>query len=235
MAGAGSRFTRIGINKYKHEITANGKSLFEWSLLSLIDFFDAKFIFAVREECYNKQFIEKICNKIGIRLFEFIIINKLTKGQAETALYCDPSINTYEPIIIYNIDTYVEPEFIKKNNISNKYDGYIPVFKAEDSRLSFLQFDQKGNVIGIQEKEKISEYGTIGLYYFKTWELFKNVYKATYAFDYIEEQYIAPLYNQLLKCNMHIGYDIINEKCVHVLGTPEDIVKFDKNYLNYNL
>ncbi len=39
MAGLGSRFKAIGIEKPKYQIVANGKSLYEWSMLSLEDFF----------------------------------------------------------------------------------------------------------------------------------------------------------------------------------------------------
>ena len=39
MAGEGSRFKKIGIKKSKYEIVARDKTLFEWSMLSLSDFF----------------------------------------------------------------------------------------------------------------------------------------------------------------------------------------------------
>ena len=49
MAGEGSRFKKIGIKKSKYEIVARDKTLFEWSMLSLSDFFSEEFIFIVKK------------------------------------------------------------------------------------------------------------------------------------------------------------------------------------------
>ena len=58
MSGEGSRFRKKGFNKPKHEIEVNGRSLFEWSMLSLQTFFKEEFIFIVRKERYRRSFLE---------------------------------------------------------------------------------------------------------------------------------------------------------------------------------
>ena len=45
MAGMGSRFTREGYTVPKYKIFARGRTLFDWSMLSLADFFNEHFIF----------------------------------------------------------------------------------------------------------------------------------------------------------------------------------------------
>ena len=52
MAGLGLRFRKAGYNCPKYMIEAKGKTLFEWSMDSLIDYNNhaAKYVFVVRKE-----------------------------------------------------------------------------------------------------------------------------------------------------------------------------------------
>ena len=69
-------------------------------------------------------------------------------------------------------------------------------------------------------------YATIGLYYFKSFALFKKRY-TSYEFDGYKEEYIALPYNVIIKePPLNLYTHIINENFVHVFGTPEDIVGF---------
>ena len=61
MAGEGSRFKKIGIKKSKYEIVARDKTLFEWSMLSLSDFFSEEFIFIVKKSDNSEEFIKEKC------------------------------------------------------------------------------------------------------------------------------------------------------------------------------
>ncbi len=68
MAGLGSRFKAVGYTLPKYMIEAHGKTLFEWSMLSLEGFKQkaTKYIFIVRKEDNSKAFIQEKCNSIGI-------------------------------------------------------------------------------------------------------------------------------------------------------------------------
>lgn len=235
MAGMGSRFRNIGINKPKHEILASGKTLFEWSMLSLIDFFDNDFIFIVREGAYNEKFILEKSKELGIKKSIIIESKELTDGQATTALLADKVIRE-EEIIIYNIDTYVKEFSLKRSDIGSKLDGFIPVFKAEGDKWSFVKLNAKNEVIDVAEKRRISDLGTLGLYYFRSWKQYKEIYfnnKEAIKKEF-NEVYIAPMYKILLENNGNIGVSIIDNKNIFALGTPEDIEKFDRNYLFIN-
>lgn len=109
-----------------------------------------------------------------------------------------------------------------------KYDGYIPVFKSEGEKWSFIKLDNEGKVIDVVEKIRVSELGSIGLYYFKSWRDYKNIYlkyKDEIKGKY-KEVYIAPMYHYLIEENKNIGYIILKNENIHVLGTPEDLEKF---------
>ena len=225
MAGEGSRFKKIGIKKSKYEIVARDKTLFEWSMLSLSDFF-------------SEEFIKEKCTSLGIEKYEVIEIDKLTEGQASTVMEAKKSINEEDGIVIYNIDTYIKEYIIKKKDILDDYSGFIPVFKTNgENKWSFTKLDEEKNVIEITEKIPISDYGTIGLYYFKYFSDFEKIYKENKQeiIKKYKETYIAPMYSYLINSNKKIKAKILNKEDFVVLGTPEDIISFDENYLEKNI
>ncbi len=229
MAGEGSRFKKVGYKVPKHEIEVKGKSLFEWSMLSLKNFFDEEFIFIVRENNYNKEKLEYLCNKLGIEKFKLKEIKELTDGQASTAYLCNEYISEDEDVLIYNIDTYISGDEIKKEELK-KYDGYIPVFKSEGDKWSFIKLDDNGKIIDVVEKIRVSDLGSIGLYYFKIWRDYREIYlkyKEEIKRKY-KEVYIAPMYHYLVKKGKNIGYKILEYKNIHILGTPEDLENFNE-------
>ena len=232
MAGEGSRFKKIGIKKQKYELIANGRSLYEWSMLSLVEFFNEQFIFITRIDHNAREFIGAANKTLGISNYSIVEIETLTDGQASTVLKAQSSIDMKEEILIYNIDTYVEPHQVQRNSIQGS--GWIPAFYAEGDKWSFVNFDENYKVFQIAEKRRISDYGTIGLYYFKSFELYKEAY---YNEDHsnISEKYIAPIYSYLIGKGENVYTSIIEQEKVHVLGTPEDLEAFDPDYLYKNL
>ena len=237
MAGLGKRFKKIGIKKPKYEIIANKKSLYEWSMLSLKDFFEEEFLFIIRKEIFDESFIEKINKSLGITNYKFIELNKLTDGQASTAYSACKYIENKEAVIIYNIDTYIKPYELKKSDINANDFGFIPVVHENGDRWSFVKINDAGKVIEVAEKKQISNLASIGFYYFKYWEDYKIIYSKHHNEIKIanNEVYIAPMYQYMLNDNKNIGIKILQRDKVHILGTPEEIENFDRDYLKNNL
>ncbi len=229
MAGIGSRFRKAGYECPKYMIEAKGKTLFEWSMDSLIGYnkYVSKYIFVVRKEDNTKEFINEKMRKYNIDNIEIVEIDKLTDGQATTCMLAIPYCNLQDPIMIYNIDTYVEPNEMQFKDIFG--DGHIPCFHADGDHWSFVKLDEKGKAIEVREKERISDNCTLGAYYFSSAELYKKLYEEYYKDDTkIEknEKYIAPLYNFMIEKGMLVTISIVNNKKVHVLGTPEELQVF---------
>jgi NDP-sugar pyrophosphorylase family protein len=231
MAGLGSRFRKIGLDIPKYNLIARNKTLFEWSLLSLKNFFKNKFVFVSLKENNSREFIKQICSCLEIRNFTIVEIDNLTDGQASTVMKAAEFINPLDSIMVYNIDTYVDPEALE--DIMIRGDGWMPAFEAAGDKWSFINFDKNFRVLESVEKRRISEFGTIGLYYFKSYKLFKELY---YNVDFQgqSEKYIAPMYDLLLR-NGSVYTNILPNKCVHALGTPEDVLLFDKDFIINNL
>ena len=166
MAGLGSRFKKAGYNCPKYMITAKGKTLFEWSMDSLLDYNDHtdKYVFVVRKEDEARSFILEKCAVYGIKNIQIIEIDYLTDGQATTCMLAIPYCEEKDSIMIYNIDTYVEPFCLKYEDIQG--DGYIPCFQAPGDHWSFVKLNKQGEVEEVREKQrrkrKASEKNTKG-------------------------------------------------------------------------
>ena len=128
MGGLGSRFEKVGYTIPKYQIEVHGKTLFEWSLISLRGYHSIvnQYIFIVREGHNAKEFIRKQCKKLKIQHYHIIEIDYLTDGQATTALLANKLWNSENSLLIYNIDTYVKP--CEMNAEELKGDGFIPCF-----------------------------------------------------------------------------------------------------------
>lgn len=229
MAGIGKRFREAGYNCPKYMIVANGKTLFEWSLDSLSDYnqYVTKYIFVARKEDHSRQFIEEKCRLYAIKEIEIVEINHQTDGQATSCLLALNKCNIQESMMVYNIDTYVESGELRYSDISG--DGYLPCFHADGEHWSFVKTDEKGKVIEVREKKRISNNCTLGAYYFSSVGLYKKLYNDYYSdVRNVEkgEKYIAPLYNYMIEKGMIVKIGLISYSKVHVLGTPEELEAF---------
>lgn len=228
MAGEGKRFKKDGIRIPKHMIMIKGKSLFEWALLSLTNFIDNKFIFVTRKFHNTPDFIREKCSTFGIKELKIKEIDYLTDGQAATVMEAEELITDLdEEIIIYNIDTYVEAVELNPEHIRGE--GWVPVFETEGDHWSFVKFKSDGRVTAMAEKDRISQYGSIGLYYFSSFSLFKNAYNEYYKKANLDERYIAPIYNILIQEKKEIYAAVLNKSRVHVLGTPKEVKIFEED------
>ncbi len=231
MGGLGSRFRKAGYTVPKYMIEAKGKTLFEWSMISLDGYKKDvnQYIFiAMKEEGIDMEgFIKEKCQELEIDNYHLILLDYLTDGQATTATLAEKYWNKEHALLIYNIDTYVEPG--QMNSEELKGDGFIPCFKAEGDHWSFVRLDEQERVVEIKEKQRISDHCTLGAYYFKTCGLYKKLYDEYYSEEknlVKGEKYVAPLYDYLLSKGGEIYISDIAPERVHVLGTPEELQYF---------
>lgn len=231
MAGMGSRFRKAGYNLPKYMIEVKGKTLFEWSMISLksLNNINPKYIFVVRKADKAYDFIINEMKKFNIDDISIIEIDELTDGQATSAMLAKDYWNENEEMIVYNIDTYVEENAINLKEF--KGDGFIPCFNAPGDHWSFVKTDNNLKALEIREKNRISDNCTIGLYYFKSCKLYEQLYNEYYSNDANlekNEKYIAPIYNHMLTKGMDVYINVLPYNVVHVLGTPEEVEEFKK-------
>lgn len=231
MGGIGSRFRKIGHTVPKYMIEAKGKTLFTWSMLSLEGFKDivCQYIFIVKrdENIDAETYIKTECNHLGLLNCRIIVIDELTDGQASTAMLARKYWHKEHKLLIYNIDTYVEAGIMNSKEL--KGDGFLPCFQAEGDHWSFVKINAAGQAVEIREKSRISDYCTVGAYYFRTCDLYERLYFTYYGGNkhlVNGEKYVAPLYDYLIRNGGEVFISNIPPEKVHVLGTPEELEAF---------
>lgn len=225
MAGLSSRFFKAGYDLPKYQLELpNNQTVFEWALTSFEHYFTTdKFIFIVRDVFNTPNFVQKKVEKLGIKDFEIIILERETCGQAETVAMGLSHLSEAEQrneCYIFNIDS--KRYRFKKPDIAANSDGYLEVFRGDGEHWSFIEINDQDQVIRTTEKVRISDLCSDGLYYFKHISTFlKLVETALEQQDFVKgELYIAPLYNRMIERGDIINYDLIQESQISFCGTP---------------
>ena len=230
MAGAGSRFVKAGYKTPKPFIDVLGKPMI-MRVLENLSYPDARYILVTRKEHMEREseLVEEIKRNFNV---VFIPIDKLTEGTASTVLYARKYINNETPLLIANSDQLVDMDIAKYINEckERKLDGSILTFidKSRDTKWSFAKINDDGLVTEVKEKVGISDYATVGIYYFSKGKDFVDS-----AIDMIIENdrvngefYTCPVYNYSIENNRRIGVYNIDFKQMHGLGTPDDLNEY---------
>ena len=233
MAGNGDRFRKAGYTLPKFKIAVRGRTLFTWALLSLRHFLEAgaEVIYAARPEHDPEAFLAREAAALGIGRRRVVLIPQATDGQATTALIAGSALSDHaRPVAIYNIDTYVEPEFLPVAEARGN--GWIPCFAGDGNGWSFARAAEDGTVEELAEKRRISPHATVGLYWFRSFELYRECYREHFAGPTERpgtapaERYIAPMYNTLISRYGGVHLTAIPKHAVHPLGTPSEVEAF---------
>jgi len=229
MAGLGSRFRAAGYTVPKYQIEVRGRTLFAWSMESLRHFVDAgaPFVFVALERDDAGPFLKAQAADLGIDEQRLVELPELTDGQATSALLALAGVESRRPLVIYNIDTYVDPAGFPLGGLRD--DGWIPCFPGIGDAWSFVRADADGQALEVREKRRISPHATLGLYGFGSVGLYRDAYEAYYAqADHVEggERYIAPLYNHLIAEGRTLWMTSVDPALVHPLGTPAEVDAF---------
>jgi hypothetical protein len=233
MAGNSRRFREAGFTQPKYEIEAHERTLFEWSMLSLSQFWQtgARAVFVTRREFNAAPFIQAHAPLCGITECSVVELDQATAGQAETAMKAQAALRELQaPLMIYNIDTLVLPSALSPLDVQG--DGWIPCFPGEGDGWSFAKADGVGHVSEVREKVRISDWATIGLYHFASFDLFKALYEQHFANGGGRERgelYIAPMYNTLIANQGDVRLGKVPLDAVIPLGTPAELGVFVNN------
>ncbi|HMB91094.1 MAG TPA: glycosyltransferase family 2 protein [Rhodothermales bacterium] len=232
MAGRGSRFVEVGITTPKPLIDVQGQPMYAWAMESLPLNLARRVIFICQDEHLQSSGLRKDIETRYAQLDPVIIgLDHITEGQACTVLMARDYIDTQEPLLIYNADTYCRTALATTlPGLSPEVDGLIGVFKALGDKWSFARLGEDGRVLETAEKRRISEWATTGLYFFRRGEDFVRHADAMIAADERQngEFYVAPVYNRLIAEGGEVRVDPASE--VWVLGTPEDLAQFEIHY-----
>lgn len=230
MAGQGARFVNAGYQTPKPFIEVNGTTLIEL-VLSNLWMKDARFILIAREEHLKSQ--PEVVNRILENYNAvFIPVHKLTEGSACTVLHAHRHINNDIPLLLANSDQYVDFDIsdyvgdCRERNLDGSILTFVDV--TRDKKWSFAKLNSEKMVEEVKEKCAISEYATVGLYYFSHGRAFVDAaIDMVVANDRVNgEFYTCPVYNYCISAGQRIGIYNISADSMHGLGTPEDLSRF---------
>lgn len=228
MAGAGSRFEKMGYTFPKPLIDVMGKPMIQVVVENLN--IDANFIYIVQKSHREKYNLDTLLNLITPNC-KIVEVDGITEGSACTTLIAKELIDNDNPLISMNSDQYVEwdsSEFMYKMNESD-CDAGILTFKATHPKWSFVKVNDLGYVTEVAEKNPISDIATVGIYFWK-----KGSDYVKYAEQMISknirvnnEFYICPVFNEAVIDNKKIK--IFDVEKMWGIGTPEDLNFFLEN------
>lgn len=231
MAGLSSRFFKEGYTQPKYMLQAYGIPLFDHAVLSFREYFyTLPFLFIVRDAFDTREFVRQRCEILGIKNYRIVVLEELTRGQAETVYLGIAELDNSTPLTIFNIDTF-RPNFVFPEVVSN-CDGYIEVFKGEGSNWSYVRPASMYSNIVLEtaEKKPISDLCSTGLYHFKQASDFRRAFETESSRSESEwqskELYIAPLYNYLINEGKNILFNLIDRKDVIFCGIPEEYLEY---------
>ena len=230
MAGAGTRFESAGYTFPKPLIDIKGKPMIQWVVESLN--INAKYIFLVRKEHYEKYSLKHTLNLIAPNC-EIITIDELTEGAACTTLLAEEYINNNSPLLLANSDQFIEWDSNKfmYSMIADEIDGGILTFPSTHPKWSYAKLDEKGFVSEVAEKVPISENATVGIYYWKHGSDYVKYAKQMIDKDIRVngEFYVCPVFNEAIQDKKKIKISSIKGEDMWGLGTPEDLNYFLNN------
>jgi dTDP-glucose pyrophosphorylase len=232
MAGAGSRFAKVGYKDPKPLIPVHGVPMIKLVIENLRPATPHRFIFICQKPHLEPFGLEAKLKAWGGTNTVITTVPGLTEGAACTVLTVKDIIDNDDALMIANCDQYIGSSIddyladMQRRNL----DGLIMTLKSDHPKWSYAAIDGNGHATNVVEKKVISEHATVGIYNYRRGRDFVTAAEAMIAQNLRvnNEFYVAPVYNQLIAMGQKIGiYDIGTEMDgMYGIGTPEDLEAF---------
>ena len=165
MAGRGSRFVEAGYEMPKPLIDVGGQPMIDVVIDNIRPAAPHRFIFICLQDHLDRYDLEKHL-KIKSPGCKVVPVREVTEGAACTVLQSEKFIDTDDSLMIANSDQYVVGEIDDYLTYLAGNDGLIMTMKANDSKWSYIKYNEYGYVTVVREKEIISDEATVGIYNF---------------------------------------------------------------------
>jgi capsule biosynthesis phosphatase len=233
LGGKGQRFKDNNYKKPKSLINIFGEPIINYLLKNLsITCNDDITIYIPYNKEYDKyNFTDYLKKEFPNYKFIFLSLAGDTRGAVETINIALSNIDIYDqPILCLDGDNFYTNDIIKLWNKKNE----IFVFKdtTENPIYSYVKLNNEGNIIDIEEKNKISEYACSGAYGFSS---YKNL--LYYTQKIINENkmqknefYTSGVIKEMINDNIQVNCKNISKNFWHCIGTPLQLKQFYNNY-----
>jgi len=228
-AGKGSRTRVIHPTLPKFALQLNRISFLAHSIRSL-DLHAGDRLHIIHSDEDN---IESLKSEIAMACFvevNWIPLQGRTKGQLETAYLALKNIKHPQSVVIYNCDTFFRSRYLNLALNDLSIEGIIPCFKAQGNSWSFCQIEKNFEdvnfmpVTSVEEKKRISDYCSVGYYFFRNPKLFFQLAEEKLSQPITSEYFVAPLYNDYIKRNLKVV--ALHSEIFKPFGSLEQIHEF---------
>jgi len=204
-------------------------------------------MFVHSERCIDLEFDERIFivhkqHDIESRVLEWypdahvIELDYLTEGTACSIMTAREHFEDGSDIFVSNCDQHIEWDSEQAESImNNPYNsGMIPSFHcpSRSPKWSYALVDDRQNIKRVAEKDPISEWATVGYYWWRDGTQFiESVERMIQADDRVNNEfYTCPVFNHTIALEgigniKHISVDVMQG-----LGTPEDLKEYETIY-----
>ena len=231
MAGRGRRFAEAGYAMPKPLVPLHGIPMIEAVIDNIRPRRPHRFIFLALEEHLADSELRAVLDRVAPGGL-VVPVRGVTEGAACTVLLARRDIDSEDPLVVANCDQWVNADMnsFVDELIRGPAGGRILTMEADDSRWSFVGFDESGRVSRVVEKEVISNVATVGIYGFRKGGDFVRAADRMIARNLRVngEFYLAPVYNELIALGKPVAVHPVGRlgEGMHGLGTPEDVERF---------
>jgi hypothetical protein len=228
MAGLSRRFAEAGFSEPKYKLPLWGATVFDHAVGGFRSLFETDpFLFIARGGQDVRAFIEQRCTVLGIRYVLIVMLDRETRGQAETVLLglrvAGPPQD--QAATVFNIDSFRAAFDFPNAEWWSRSDGYLEVFHGTGDNWSYVSPSVSGSeplVAETAEKRPISDLCCTGLYHFAHWGDLAAALDSEISRPAVGELYVAPLYNYLIGRGRRIHYRVIPREAVTFCGVPSE-------------
>jgi len=228
MAGRGSRLAAEGITTPKPLLPVAGRPMLAWALESLVGLSYSEMIFVALKAHDGDYHLQDALRPWVTGEPSVILLDGVTEGQLCTVLAAREHIDTDEDVLIASSDTYVVSDLREAiATRDEKCRGLISVSDMPGDQWSFARADERGRVVEVAEKVRISNHASTGIYYFSSGREFVEV-----ADEIIHreqktrgEYYVIPVYQKYVARGWWVGISKAAE--MWDMGTPGALMQFE--------
>ena len=238
MAGAGSRFAKEGYTTPKPLIDILGKPMIQWALESLrFENFDIDVTLICQKKHIEQYDLDNKLTSVVNTVFpdggiNLLSVDGLTEGSACTVMTARDIIDNDEDLILADSDHHLKwssSDFIGLIDRTQS-DGAILNFISYLKKWSYCEVKDDGFIYRVEEKNPISPFANVGVYYFRRGSDFVESAQEMIDQDLRVngEFYLAPVYNMAINKGKKIASYPISPQNMYEMGTPADMKNFIK-------
>jgi len=221
IGGKGQRFVDAGFKKPKPLIDLNGRPIIKWAVDTLKSSkYECRFIFI-----YNRRDQKNLEPALKCISPDHVFVDdNVENGMATACIEAKEYIKNENPVIVAACDQFVNWDFDSFIDFAINYDGVCPVFQSGKDAYSYVKVDKDFNVLRSAEKDAISNWANVGIYFFRHGKDFVEATQKMIDDEKLVkgEFYVAPVYNEYPQGKKIKAYPL-KEEDVFILGTPEEL------------